>query len=130
LLAFWASDTNPATTEGLDIDTDLVFQLANPCTCAICLKVFSSTTGLTQHVASPVHATPMYRPRDFFLEIEIKLDPNERHQEREFETLSALVQQVDLGTCKGGNKGWKKAVTFLEEELANLGFGGLRLLGN
>ncbi|KAF8542776.1 hypothetical protein BDD12DRAFT_907817 [Trichophaea hybrida] len=122
--------TPSTTTDSPGTATDLIFQLANPCTCIVCLKVFSSTTGLTQHVASPVHAPPIYHcPNDFFLEIGIKPDSRGGHIEREFKTLSALVQHVELGVCKGGGEGWKKAMTFLEGKLAGLGFGGVKLLG-
>ncbi|KAF8248406.1 hypothetical protein K440DRAFT_626281 [Wilcoxina mikolae CBS 423.85] len=59
----------------------------------------------------------------------INPDSMGEHKEKEFKTLSALVRHVELGACKGGGEGWKKAVTFLEGKLADLGFGGVRLLG-
>jgi hypothetical protein len=110
--------------------TDLVFQLANPRTCATCLKTFSSTTSLAQHVASPVHAEPMYRcPRDIFLAMGIKLDGKKQaHKEREFKALSSLVQHIEAGACQSGIEGREKAVRFLEGTLARLGFGGGRFL--
>jgi hypothetical protein len=112
--------------------TDLVFQLANPRTCATCFKTFSSTASLAQHTASPVHAKPIYHcPRDILLAMGSEFDGKKgSHKEKEFKALSALIQHIEAGACRGGNEGREKAVRFLEGTLAGLGFGGGRLLEN
>jgi len=103
--------------------------MASPRSCSICFRTFPSTTGLQMHMASPVHAPPMYHcPIDFLGSV--GLDGKGKHKkEKVFKTLSALAQHIEAGACKRGDDSWKKAVGLLEGTLKGLGFSGAKLLG-
>ncbi|KAF8250933.1 hypothetical protein K440DRAFT_113574 [Wilcoxina mikolae CBS 423.85] len=109
--------------------TEFSFPMSSPRSCPICFQCFPSTTGLQMHMASPVHATPMYHcPIDFLGDI--GLGGNDKHsKERVFKTLSALAQHIEAGACKGGNDSWKKTIGFLEGTLKGLGLSGVKLVG-
>jgi len=79
------------------------------------------------HIASPVHAVPIYHcPMDFLGELGLE---NKNKKEREFRTLSGLTQHIEAGACSGGKKAWEKAIEFLQVKLAGFGLAGIKLLG-
>lgn len=101
---------------------------ADPLVCPVCWKKFKRTGRLASHLASPVHATPIYHcPKGFLEEMGIKV---EKHGgvEKKFKTLSGLASHIQMGACSDDKNTWEKAVKFLEEKLRGLGFDGLRLL--
>lgn len=95
--------------------------------CPLCLKKFSTVTGLQHHIASPVHTLPMYHcPMDFLVEIGVKQD--HKKPERVFKTLSALAQHIEAGACAGGPETLEKVIKFVEAKLGGFGFAGVRLI--
>lgn len=90
--------------------------------CPTCRKKFSSPTGLQMHISSPVHASRIYHCPLSFLELGVK------GKERNFKTLSSLVQHLEHGSCEGGVETFKKAMEFVQGRMITLGLGNMQLL--
>jgi len=108
--------------------SEFEFQLAKP-QCNICGRTFASVTRLQMHIASPVHAVPIYHcPIDFLGELGLG-GKEKNKKEKVFRTLSGLAQHIETGACRGGKQTWQKAIEFLEGKLAGFGLAGVKLLG-
>jgi len=108
--------------------SEFEFQLAKP-QCNICGRTFASVTRLQMHIASPVHAVPIYHcPIDFLGELGLG-GKEKNKKEKVFRTLSGLAQHIETGACRGGKQTWQKAIEFLEGKLAGFGLVGVKLLG-
>ncbi|KAF8531792.1 hypothetical protein BDD12DRAFT_766471, partial [Trichophaea hybrida] len=95
--------------------------------CPICGQNFSSK-ALQMHIASPVHATPIYYCPENLL-ASIGLGEKDKHmEERAFKTLSSLMQHIEAGPCKRGKDSWEKAMKFLESTLEGFRISGVKLL--
>ncbi|KAF8537734.1 hypothetical protein BDD12DRAFT_845533 [Trichophaea hybrida] len=105
------------------------FPMSSLRSCPICFRCFPSTTGLQMHMASPVHAMPMYHcPIDFLGDT--GLGGKHKHsKERVFKTLSGLAQHIEAGARKGGDDSWKKTIGFLKGTLKGLGLSEVKLVG-
>lgn len=90
--------------------------------CPTCRKKFSSPTGLQMHISSPVHAPKIYHCPLSFLEL------GANGKERNFKTLSSLVQHLEHGSCEGGVETFKKAMEFVQGRMITLGLGNRQLL--
>jgi hypothetical protein len=103
------------TPTGVSIITSkFEFQFAHPKRCPICRRTFASVTGLQMHIASPVHAAPIYHcPVDLLGEL--GLEGKDKNKKRVFRTLSGLAQHIETGACSSKRQVWEKAIEFLEE---------------
>lgn len=90
--------------------------------CPVCRKKFSSSVGLQMHISSPVHSPPIYHCPLSFLEL------GAGGKERNFKTLSALVQHLEHGSCEGGVETFKKAMEYVQGRMITLGLGNMQLL--
>lgn len=90
--------------------------------CPVCRKKFSSYVGLQMHVSSPVHSPPIYHCPLSLLEL------GAEGKERNFKTLSALVQHLEHGSCEGGVETFKKAMEYVQGRMITLGLGNMQLL--
>lgn len=102
----------------VEFDGELIARLI----CPVCKKKFSSPIGLQMHVSSPVHSLPIYHCPLSFLEL------GAAGKERNFKTLSALVQHLEHGSCEGGVETFKKAMEYVQARMITLGLGNMQLL--
>ena len=47
---------------------------------------------------------------------------------KQFSTVSGLAQHLESGACDGGKGTFRRVVTYVQEEMKGMGFGGLKLL--
>jgi len=96
------------------ITSKFEFQFAHPKRCPICRRTFASVTGLQMHIASPVHAAPIYHcPVDLLGEL--GLEGKDKNKKRVFRTLSGLAQHIETRACSSKRQVWEKAIEFLQE---------------
>ena len=95
--------------------------------CPLCKPTrapFASRMALDMHIASPAHAKLIFHcPVSFTTQVLPGRGEVIKSTYRTFKTVSGLAAHVETGACKGGKKGLKQAVRFLEDKLAELGFG-------
>ena len=97
--------------------------------CYICFKVFHSPGALEMHLNSPVHAPTIFHcPLAFTPSIDVSGTHNARKKEKWFNTLSGLTRHMEAGACRGGIATFKNVISFVEEQLSELGLHGVELL--
>jgi hypothetical protein len=95
---------------------------ANPLACPLCpleRGPFVNPRALQQHLESPVHESKIYHCPTLL---------GGGQPKKEFSTISALLQHLEAGACKGGIKTFEAAVGFMTIKLREIGFGGVKLL--
>ncbi|KAB8297613.1 hypothetical protein EYC80_001421 [Monilinia laxa] len=98
--------------------------------CQLCepnRKPFRSVRAYQAHVNSAAHA-----PKIFHCPLSLvpKVKALDLSKTRSFSTLGGLTQHLESGKCEGGLEMYRKAITFVEEQLELLGLSGLKLLSN
>lgn len=98
--------------------------------CQLCepnRKPFRSVKAYQAHVNSAAHA-----PKIFHCPLSLipKVKALDLSKTKSFSTLGGLTQHLESGKCEGGFEMYRKAITFVEEQLKLLGFSGLKLLSN
>ncbi|KAF8545049.1 hypothetical protein BDD12DRAFT_771577 [Trichophaea hybrida] len=95
---------------------------AHPLACPLCPPdrgPFVDSRALQQHLESPVHDSKIYHCPTLL---------GGEQPKKEFSTISALLQHLEAGACKGGIKTFESAVGFMTIKLREIGFGGVKLL--
>ncbi len=98
--------------------------------CQLCRpnrKPFHSVESYHRHLNSAAHAPKIFH-------CPLSLMPNVKPEDllkiRRFSTLGGLTSHLEAGGCQGGLELYRKAISFVEEQLKCLGFGDLMLLSN
>ncbi|RPA99186.1 hypothetical protein L873DRAFT_1684348 [Choiromyces venosus 120613-1] len=94
-------------------------------------RVFKTLGVLQTHMLSPIaHMPKIYHcpdPKVFG----ITLPPSTKmKKEKSFMTLSALAQHVESGACQGGRTMFNAMVGFVNEKVANMGMGDMRMIAS
>ncbi|THV54909.1 hypothetical protein BGAL_0017g00020 [Botrytis galanthina] len=98
--------------------------------CQLCKpnrKPFRSVRAYQAHVNSAAHASKIFHCP---LSLIPKVKALDLSKTKSFSTLGGLTQHLESGKCEGGFEMYRKAITFVEEQLKLLGFSGLKLLSN
>ncbi|TGO07892.1 hypothetical protein BTUL_0239g00020 [Botrytis tulipae] len=98
--------------------------------CQLCgpnRKPFRSVRAYQAHVNSAAHAPKIFHCPLSLIPMVKALDLSKT---RTFSTLGGLTQHLESGKCEGGLEMYRKAITFVEEQLKLFGISGLKLLSN
>lgn len=101
-----------------------------PRTCPLCpgRMAFRSAAAFQAHVNSAAHA-----PRVFHCPLPLakELTPGAKPVRiKSFSTLSGLAQHLEAGACYGGLFSFRRAIKYVESQLALLGLGHVKLLAD
>jgi len=91
-------------------------------------RLFKSLATLQKHMLSPIaHMPKIYHcPNPELLGIAPSAQGGKR--EKSFATLSGLAQHVESGACQGGRSMFKAMVGFVNEKLADVGMGDMKMI--
>jgi hypothetical protein len=93
--------------------------------CPICpakRAAFSTLQSLQQHMDSPVHSSKVYKCPG------LGQNGGATRHARSFSTLAGLCQHLESDSCQGGKLALFRCITFVQEQLAQLGLGETQLL--
>jgi len=92
-------------------------------------RLFKSLATLRSHMLSPIaHMPKVYHcPDPALLGIAPSAGAGGK-KEKSFVTLSGLAQHVESGACQGGRSMFKAMVGFVNEKLANVGMGDMKMI--
>lgn len=105
-------------------------------TCHLCPPSRTRTfkgSALQQHLSSSVHAPvstslPVLDNISFHFPHTCLRDSGQKRPPKQFSTVSGLVQHLESGACDGGAKTLRRVIKYVQEEMNDVGFGGLKLL--